>query len=71
MLHDTLVEGSVVDDPLHPFASFGMIVELRTTVAGTDDDWSVQVLAKRFKDVFAKGFEVCDNLSLLWIVWIE
>lgn len=42
-----------------------MIVELRTTVARTDDDWLVQVLAKRFKDVFAEGFDVGYNLCML------
>lgn len=95
MLHDTLVEGEVGDEPLHPTSAlgegwdtevgcfafhvlapgctsdFGVIVELRTAVAGTDVQRLADVLTKWFKDFGTECLDVGNYLCMLWIVRIE
>lgn len=95
MLHDTLVEGEIRDEPLHPapalgeggdaevgcFAlhvltlgcssDFGVVIELRTTVAGIYDERLADVLAKWFEDFGAESLDVGNYLCLLRNVRIE
>ena len=65
MLHDTLVEGKIRDEPLHPAPALG---------EGGDAEvgcFALHVLAKWFEDFGAESLDVGNYLCLLRNVRIE